>query len=64
MAEIGIKFDEEQGYYKKLWKAKENEHYLVTIRDNNYQKEYTVRLSDLESVEEKLIIANLRVKKS
>lgn len=31
-----------------------NEYYLVTIRDNNYQKEYTVRLSDLESVKEKI----------
>ena len=31
-----------------------NEYYLVTVRDNNYQKEYTVQLSDLESVEEKI----------
>lgn len=64
MTEIGIKFEKEQRHYEKLWKTKEtevtnvestkHEHYLVTIRDNNYQKEYTVRLSDLESVKEKI----------
>ena len=64
MTEIGIKFEKEQKHYEKLWKTKEtevanvestkHEHYLVTIRDNNYQKEYTVRLSDLESVKEKI----------
>nr|DAD56776.1 MAG TPA: hypothetical protein [Caudoviricetes sp.] len=31
-----------------------NEYYLVTVRDNNYQEEYAVRLSDLESVKEKI----------
>ncbi|AHC94139.1 hypothetical protein T548_0061 [Lactococcus phage phiL47] len=31
-----------------------NEYYLVTVRNNNYQEEYSVRLSDLESVKEKI----------
>ena len=33
---------------------KTNEYYLVTARDNNYQEEYSVRLSNLESVKEKI----------
>ncbi len=31
-----------------------NEYYLVTVRDNNYQEEYSVRLSSLDSVKEKI----------